>query len=309
MITVILIIFLLIIVTLAISLYCYYTAFYSPPRKRVEPFDLPDTDQYSPFRNENIARVKRMQAEEYESVGITSHDGLKLTGKLYLRYDDAPIAVCVHGWRSSAIRDFCGGAFTLMELGCNVLLVDQRAQGDSEGLTMTFGIKERFDILGWVKYLNTRFPQKPDIFLYGVSMGAATVLMASGMELPDNVRCVVADCPYSSPPDIIKKVCRDLKIPPAPAYPFLVLAARLFGRFDLSETTAELQVQKARIPIMVIHGTADRFVPCEMSAVLAKANPLVERYTFEGAGHGISFLVDQPRYEALVRDLTNRVRS
>ncbi len=299
----------LILVVLVISFYCYYVAFYSSPRSRMEPFDLPETDQYSPYREENIARVKRLLAEEYEPVSITSFDGLKLTGKLYCRFEGGPIAICVHGWRGTAIRDFCGGAFTLMDLGCNLLLIDQRAQGTSEGRTMTFGIKERFDLLEWVRYLNTRFPDKPDLFLYGISMGGATVLMASGMELPDNVRCVVADCPFTSPVDIIKKVCRDMKIPPAFAWPFLSLAARLYGNFNLSETTAEVQVRRTRIPIMVIHGTADRFVPCEMSAQLPAITPLVERHTFEGAGHGISFLVDQSRYEALVRDLTNRTRS
>lgn len=300
---------LVIAVFLLISYYTYTLAFDSPSKTRDDHFSLPNSAQYRVYRDETLARVKRLLAEECEEVSITSFDGLKLSGRYYHRFDHAPVALCVHGWRSTGVRDFSGGAFSLMEMGYNVLLIDQRAQGKSEGRAMTFGIKERYDCLEWIRYLNTRFPEKPDIVLYGVSMGGATVLMATGLELPDNVRCVVADSPYSSPAEIIRKVCRDRKISPAVAWPFLYTGARLFARFDPNETTAAKEVRKANIPILIIHGTDDRFVPCEMSEEIAAANPLAERAVFEGAGHGISFLKDQPRYEALVRDITERARS
>lgn len=293
---------------LLISHYTYRIAFYSSKKSRDNHFNLPDTEQYNVFREENRARVARLVAEEYEDVSITSFDGLKLTGKYYHRYDNAPVAICVHGWRGTGIRDFCGGAFTLMELGYNVLLVDQRAQGKSEGHAMTFGIKERYDCLEWIHYVISRCGAQTDIFLYGISMGGATVLMTTGLDLPQNVRCVVADCPYSSPKKIICKVCRDMKIPPALAYPFLLVGARVFARFNLNETTAADEVRKAKIPILVIHGTDDRFVPCSMSEEIAAANPRVNRQVFEGAGHGLSFLIDQPRYEALVRDITEQAK-
>lgn len=136
-------------------------------------------------------------------------------------------------------------------------------------------------------------------------MGAATVLMAAGLGLPENVRCVVADCPYSSPKAIIQKVCTDMKIPPAIAYPFVALGARMFGAFSLSSVSTEEEVRKATVPILVIHGTDDRFVPCSMSESFT-SNPHVQRETFPGAGHGLSFLVDRPRYEKLIRDFTAR---
>lgn len=301
-------VFLLVLIAavLAISGYTYYIAFYSPPGSRRRDNDLPDTDQYNVFRDDNLKRIARLRAEEHEELSIRSFDGLRLTGKYYYRHDNAPVAICFHGWRGSGIRDFCSGAFALMEQGFNVLLVDQRAQGNSEGRTITFGIKERFDCLEWARYVSRRFGPDADILLYGISMGGATVLMASGLELPENVRCIVADSPYSSPGDIIKKVCADMKVPSRIAYPFIVLAARLFGRFDLSATTAEAEVCKARLPILVIHGDDDRFVPCSMSECLARCNPLVERQVFSGAGHGLSFLVDRPRYEDLIRDFTKR---
>jgi len=290
---------------LAISGYTYYIAFYSSPRNRQENHVLPDTDQYNVFREDNIQRITQLNAEPHEQVSIRSFDGLRLTGRYYHRYDNAPVVICFHGWRGSGVRDFCVGAFALMDLGFNVLLVNQRAQGSSEGRTITFGIKERYDCLMWVRYMVRRFGSQTEILLYGISMGGATVLMASGLDLPENVRCIVADSPYSSPKDIIKKVCADMKIPAVIAYPFVVLAARLFGRFDLSATTAQAEVCKAKVPILVIHGDEDRFVPCFMSQCLT-ATPLVERHVFPGAGHGLSFLVDRPRYEGLILDFTKR---
>ena len=302
------VIFLLVLIgcTLAISGYTYYIAFYSSPRNRRENHNLPDTDQYNVFREDNVQRSARLSAEPYEPVSIRSFDGLCLTGKYYHRRDSAPVVICFHGWRGSGVRDFCVGAFALMDLGYNVLLVSQRAQGGSEGSTITFGIKERFDCLGWTRYIVKRFGPQIDILLYGISRGGATVLMASGLDLPENVRCIVADSPYSSPKDIIKKVCSDMKIPAVIAYPFVALAARLFGRFDLSATTAEAEVRKAHVPVLVIHGDDDRFVPCSMSQCIAAANPLVERHVFPGAGHGLSFLVDRPRYEGVILDFTKR---
>ena len=291
------------------SYYTYTLAFYSSPKRRKNPYILPNTEQYNVFREENTARVAKLLAEKYEPVSTTSFDGLALTGKYYHRQEGAPVVVCFHGWRSTGIRDFCGIASTFLAMNHNVLLVDQRAQGKSEGRSMTFGIKERYDCQTWINYINDRFSSSTDIFLCGLSMGAATVLMASGLELPDNVRCVLADSPYSSPAEIIKKVCRDMKIAPAIAWPFLCVGARLFAGFSLTAATAADAIRRATIPILIMHGTDDRFVPCEMSAEFPSLNPLVERHTFEGAGHGISFLLDQPRYEAIVQDFINRAKS
>ena len=291
------------------SYYTYTLAFYSSPKRRKNPYILPNTEQYNVFREENTARVAKLLAEKYEPVSTTSFDGLALTGMYYHRQEGAPVVVCFHGWRSTGIRDFCGIASTFLDMNHNVLLVDQRAQGKSEGRSMTFGIKERYDCQTWINYINDRFSSSTDIFLCGLSMGAATVLMASGLELPDNVRCVLADSPYSSPAEIIKKVCRDMKIAPAIAWPFLCVGARLFAGFNLTAATAADAIRRATIPILIMHGTDDRFVPCEMSAEFPSLNPLVERHTFEGAGHGISFLLDQPRYEAIVQDFINRAKS
>lgn len=124
-----------------------------------------------------------------ERVWITSHDGKKLFGRLYEIKKNAPIVLCFHGYRSFGLRDFCTSVSCFGEMGYNVLVVDERAQGESEGHTMTMGLKEERDCEEWIRYAINRFGTDCRIALAGVSMGGSVVLMASGAELPDNVKC------------------------------------------------------------------------------------------------------------------------
>ena len=166
-----------------------------------------------------------------------------------------------------------------------------------------FGLTERLDLPLWAAWLSAHCGAETPLYLAGISMGAATVLMAAGLELPDNVRCVVADCPYSTPGDIIRSVCRRTGLPAGLLWPFVWLGARFFGGFDINAASAVEAVKKARVPILIFHGEDDRYVPCAMSAEIAAANPaIVERHTFPGAAHGLSFLVDPVRYKALLTD-------
>lgn len=187
-------------------------------------------------------------------------------------------------------------------MGHNTIVVDERAHGRSTSRTITFGIKERRDCLSWVDYVCKHFGSDTPIFLSGVSMGAAAVLMAAGLELPKNVVGIIADSPYSSPAAIISKVCKDRGLPPSLMLPVLRLGARCFGHFDLEETTVIEAVRRTRIPILLIHGEDDRFVPCRMSQEIWSAcgGPRTMK-TFPGAGHGLSYLVDPKRYERLVK--------
>ena len=138
-------------------------------------------------------------------------------------------------------------------------------------------------------------------------MGAATVLMASALALPENVRGIVADCPYTNAKDIICSVAQGMVIPAAWLYPFARLSAKIFGHADLAQADALSAVRYARLPILLIHGEDDRFVPCDMSRAIAAANPeKIEFHTFPGAGHGLSCLADMPRYKALVKAFAAR---
>lgn len=292
---------------LAVTAVVYRIAFYSPNGTQNDDYAIAHTEQMDPLRKDIIGMIDTLKAIPFERVSIVSEEGLPLLGRLYLQGEDAPFVIGFHGYRGTPARDFSGGTQMYLAAGYNLLMIEQRAHCGSGGHTITFGVKERYDCLRWIAYVRERFGEDRPILLAGISMGAATVLMASGLRLPDSVRGVVADAPYTSPRAIIRKVCGDMKIPADLAYPFLWLGARLFGGFGLTDADAAEAVKHTKVPILLIHGEDDRFVPCDMGRQIAAANPeMVELHTFPGAGHGLSFLIDRPRYEKIAKDFFSR---
>jgi fermentation-respiration switch protein FrsA (DUF1100 family) len=223
-------------------------------------------------------------------------------GHYYHFKEGAPLKIIFHGWRSTYLRDCGGGAVMAWKAGYNLLLVDQRALGKSEGRTITFGIKEKYDCLSWVNYSIERFGEDVQIILGGISMGAATVMMTAGNPLPPQVKYVLADCGYTSPKEIISKVMRDMKLPPALLYPCATLGARLFGHFDLNEDSPLEAMARCRVPVVFAHGDADDFVPYDMSVRLCEVctGRHKKLVTVHGAGHGLAFPVGRDEY---VREL------
>ena len=297
---------LVLVVVLGGSYYAYRTAFYNPPS---DPDKAPNMDGsvYEPYRDEIIRMYRQLRDKECEYVSIYSDDGQKLFGRYYHIRDGAPLDIGFHGYHSRSFTDFAGGSELSFDMGHNLLLVDQRAHGRSEGRTITFGIRERWDVLSWVRYARERFGEKTQILLYGVSMGASTVLMASGLELPSNVKGIVADCPYASPMDIILHVGKSNPLPQFLIKPFVILGAWIYGGFNIRETDAMVAVSNAKIPILIIHGDADGFVPAIMSEAIEHANPThVTRLTFSGADHALSYLSDAPRYRKEVQQFVEQ---
>lgn len=272
------------------------------------------------YRRRVQALMAELSALPCEDVYITSFDGLKLHGRYYRAAGaesasaSGPAAyaagqagrvleIMFHGYNGNAMRDFCGGHKIARELGHDILLVDQRAHGQSEGKTISFGINERCDLLSWLQYVEARFgADEYRIILSGVSMGAATVLMAAELKLPAAVKGIVADCGYTSPRAIIRKVMKDAGLCPALLYPFVRLAARLVGGFDLDEASAVESVRHCRVPVLIIHGEADGFVPCSMAREIYAACACDrELLLVPGADHVMSYIVDTKRYEDTVR--------
>ena len=197
------------------------------------------------------------------------------------------------------LRDLCGGVQRCFALGRSALIVDQRACGYSQGNVITFGVKERRDCRSWVDFMVGHFGEDVKIHLTGISMGAATVLMAAGYPLPKQVVGVLADCGYTSAREIIEKVIRvDLKLPVKLAYPFVKLAARLYGGFDLEELPPIEAVKNCTVPVIFYHGEADGFVPCDMSVRNFEAcrAPRKKLVTIPGADHGLAYPVDKQLY-------------
>lgn len=279
------------------------------PRRDTDTPVIPTGPGYDPHHDKIKEMSDAMYSRPYEGVHVTSFDGLDLFGRYYHVSSDVKIIeLQCHGYKGSCFIDFCGGNKMMTELGWNMLSIDERSHGKSEGKAITFGINERRDVLTWINYINERFGDDMQIILSGVSMGAATVLMATDLELPKNVVGIVADCPYSSPKEIICKVGKDMGFPPTLMYPFVKLGAKLFGGFDLDESRATDAVAKTNIPILLIHGEDDGFVPCDMSRKIKEANEeRIELHTFPGADHGTSYMVDMPRYTEVCLKFFERV--
>lgn len=297
------VVFLLIAVLLA-AFISFRMAFYASRKKSaLEQSVLPPGDIYEPFHELMRGWILEVRELPCEEVSITSFDGLKLCGKYYEYAPDTPIEIMFHGYRGSAERDLCGGVQRAFALGRSVLVLDQRAAGKSEGHVITFGVLESRDCRNWVDFVVDRYGAHRPIILTGISMGAATVMIAAGRPLPESVVGVLADCGYSTAREIIKKTIREMKLPPDLLYPFVKLGAKLFGRFDLEETSPVEAMKNCRLPVIFFHGDADDFVPCEMSRINYEACAGPKRLvTVPGAGHGLAYPVDQEKYLKELRE-------
>ena len=295
--------------TVSASYYAYRKAFYSDRKKERDMYSGIDKRGYAPYTERIRALIDAFSDISFERVYITSRDGLTLSARYYHASDGAPLEIQVHGYRGNPLRDCAGSGTECLKRGHNLLLIDQRAGGESEGRRITFGMLERFDVLDWVDFSLNRFGRETKILLTGVSMGAATVLMASGEPICENVRGVIADCPYSSAVDIIAKVGREKKIPEFASKLFAIIGARLFGGFSVTETTAAIAVKNSKIPTLIIHGASDSFVPCYMSEEIARANGNVIYELFDGAEHATSYLSDTEAYVKLINSFKDKVLS
>lgn len=287
-----------------IAYVCFRMAFYAPRKNDIptEEYPIPPGKIYEPYRDKMVGWMKEVRALPCEEMTITSFDGLTLRGKYYEYAPGAIVELMFHGYRGSAERDLCGGVQRCFALGHSALIVDQRCSGKSGGDVITFGINESRDCLDWMRFAINRFGPDVKIILTGISMGAATVLIAAGEELPENVIGVLADCGYTSAKDIIKKVIHQMKLPAELAYPFVKLGAKLFGHFALEEVSPIEAMKQCKVPVIFFHGEDDDYVPCQMSrrnyvACIARKKLM----TVPGAGHGLSYLFAPEEYRAAMR--------
>ncbi len=290
-------------IVLFCSRLCYRLVFFNRNIIAKDVYAIPPGAQYAPHAERMLAMIHEVEQLPYEQIYITAHDGVRLAGRYYAFYDDAPVQILFHGYRSNSVLEYCGNDHMARQMGFNSIVVDERAHGKSGGHTISFGIMERYDCLDWVKYACDRFGNETPIILTGVSMGASTVLMASSLQMPSNVSCIIADCPYSSPGEIIREVCRKMRLPVWLLYPFVVLGAFVFGRFRLWESSPVKAVKNTSIPILLIHGDDDRFVPVEMSVKIYRSCAGPKRLLIvPGAGHGLSYMVDTHGYETSIME-------
>ena len=244
-----------------------------------------------------------LQTHYTQDVFIQSRDGLCLHG-LWIPAENAKGTILlVHGYRSSYLVDF-GATFAFYhELGLNILVPDQRSHGQSQGRYITFGVKESDDVSRWISFHDQNLGEYP-LILSGLSMGASTVLFLADSDLPSNVKGMIADCGFTSPKDILASVYRNVvHLPPAPTIWAAELFARVFAGFSLYAKDTRRSLAAAKIPVLMIHGTDDDFVPCDMTREgYAACKGEKDILLVSGAEHGVSFLVDTEHYTQQVLD-------
>lgn len=284
---------------------CFSMVFKTPKRKFLgdSEYDFPPGEIYKPFYPQMKAWTDDIRSRERELCEIKSFDGLTLRGYYYEYSKESPLELIFHGYSGNAERDLSGGVERCASLGRSCILIDHRGAGMSDGKVCSFGINERRDCLSWIEFARKKFGEERPIIIGGISMGASTVMMAAGEDLPQNVVCVMADCGYSSQKDIICKVVKEMKLPAKIFYPFIKLGAKLYGKFDLEEITPIEAVAKSKTPIVFIHGDTDDFVPHQMSVDCFNAcSSKKKMVTIEGAGHGLSFPKDPEKYVESLRE-------
>lgn len=269
-------------------------------KSRIAGYDVPE---------ELAARYKEarehLESMPHRDVEITSFDGTRLAGHLFPAENPKRAIVAMHGWRSAWSTDFCMIADFLRDNGCTVLYVQQRGQGDSDGEYMGFGMIERHDCLAWIRWMNENGFDRMPLYLAGISMGATTVLMTAGFEdLPENLTGILADCGFTSAKAVWKHISEDnLHLAYNHREKHVDDLVRKRIHLDSDSYTTLDAMEKNKTPILFIHGTADSFVPVEMTMENYEACRAPKKLLIvEGANHGLSYLVDRDSYEKAVLD-------
>lgn len=234
----------------------------------------------------NAGEAVRRLKEQYEDREILSFDRLRLHGYLCLQREPSKKwVILVHGYDDSGLW-FGREALAFYQAGFNLLLPDARGHGKSQGTYVGMGWHDRLDIKKWICWLIKQYPES-EIVLYGVSMGAASVMMAAGEELPPNVKAAVEDCGYTSAWSVLSYQMKSQFH--LPAFPFLYcadLVARIRAGYGIKDADALKCVARTRLPVFFIHGTEDRFVPFKMMKELYDAcKSQKECLAVKGAAH------------------------
>ena len=252
-------------------------------------------------------------------VHIKSRDGLVLKGRLYKKQKNKPraVVIAVHGFHSGGLRDMGRFADMYARNGFDYLIISQRSHFDSEGEYLTFGAKESYDILNWVDIVRKIYAPDIPIILHGVSMGAATVLIAAGIydNLVDdnskpNIICCIADSPYDNiigqiehllgkRSNITKKIIIGL----------FKANMRLRAKVKARDASPLAIMKNINVPVMFIHGKDDRYVLPDNSSRLYELckSDIKELLIVEEAGHVCSFVVNPDEYEKVFASFVDRI--
>ncbi|WP_057876488.1 alpha/beta hydrolase [Liquorilactobacillus aquaticus] len=212
------------------------------------------------------------------------------------------VVVISHGYKGNG-ETMANFAKMYYEMGFGVLLPDDRGHGESAGKYISFGWLDRLDYLEWLKKIIEKMGKDIQIVLFGVSMGASTVAMLSGENVPVQVKCVIADCGYSSIEDeLMFLLKRQFHLPKYPFYPLINTINHHRLGYYLGDVSTVTQLKKNKLPIFFIHGEEDDYVPSYMALENYRATDAPkELWIVPKATHAESYWMDPAVYKKHVQ--------
>lgn len=262
-------------------------------------------EQHIPFMSK---RREWLEQQKLEDVFVTSDDGLKLHGTVLRSKTNKNCVICFHGYTSKGLNDYGSISKFYNEQDFNVIMVDERAHGDSEGKYIGFGVLDRYDALKWIDFAIKLFGKDVNIFLHGDSMGATTVLLTSALKLPKNVKAIIADCGFTSAYDVFSHILkRDYHIPKFPIMKVTEWMTRRKAGYGYNDASTLDAVASTNIPILFIHGDKDDFVPTWMSEKNYEAcNSEKQLLIVKNADHAESYYTDTEAFENAVKSMIEK---
>ena len=287
----------------AIAKYFFNRTIIRKNAKRENTQEMAGTDweEYIPKICECKEKLKKLPKED---MFIQSEDGLKLHATFFPCQGSKNVVICFHGYTSEGLNDYTTLAVFYLNNGYNLLIVDERAHGQSEGKYIGFGCLDRYDAKLWIYSMIEKLGEDCKILLHGDSMGGATVLMTTGLELPSQAKAAVSDCAFTSPREIFAYVLKNTyHLPPTLILNIANQMVKKKAGYELDECNARREVAKSSIPILFFHGGADNFVPCYMGHEIYNACRSEKKLVIvEGAGHVESCYRDTNLYEGAIEE-------
>jgi len=232
-----------------------------------------------------------------KEIDIISKDGLRLKGYEIKNKSYSDIwVIAIHGYMGRG-ADMVQYVQKFIEYGYNILIIDLRAHGKSEGRYIGMGWLDHYDLEMWIEKIIAE-NENCKIILYGISMGGATVMMTTGEKLPENIKVCIEDCGYTTVwEEFTRHIKRIFHMPTFPLMYTASLMAKINAGYGFKEASSIKQVKKSIIPTLFIHGDKDKFVPFEMvHKVYEKAKCPKEKLVIEDAAHAECSIINPEKY-------------
>ncbi|MDC4251313.1 alpha/beta hydrolase [Clostridium perfringens] len=308
--------YLIILIIIAILVIVFFLATGLYIFKSTVTRELHDIEKsYTRYVENNLFDEALYNSASKEDITLKSFDGLNLTSTLIMNENPTnKFIVLVHGVSICYV-----GSLKYFDIfyknGFNILIVNQRRHGKSEGKYSTYGFYEKYDLNMWIEYLKSRFSNDIILGLHGESMGAGTVMET--IPLNDSIKFVIEDCGYSNFHELIgfqithayknrlvRKILR-------PSLIFANFFMKTKAKFSMKKIVPIDIVSSTSLPMMFIHGKEDYFVPWYMAVDLykAKTKGYKELYLVEGAKHAEALEVNKILYEKKIMTFIEKALS